>query len=572
MAVSLGAALLVNAPLTRFPGFFRAAFFLPVVTTLVAVAVVWRYLYHPHYGLLNYGLGLLGIDPIDWLGDPVWAMPAIILMAVWKNFGFNMIIFIAGLQNIPPQLYEAARIDGANGWRQFRHITLPLLGPTFLFVALMTMIGYFQVFAEPYVMTQGGPTNRTLSVVLLMYEEGFRWWNMGYASAAAFVLFVLILAGTALQLRFLTQRTAMNRLLHRILPALLVYGLLMLGTMLALAPLLWMLAASLMPPGEATGYPPRFWPSTVTFEHYAALFTRLDLGRYLLNSTLLAGAVTAISLFVNSMAGYAFAKFRFRYRDRLFRILLAAMVIPAQVAMLPLFLLLKQFGLINTYWGVIIPGMANIFGIFLIRQYLLAIPDSLLDAARMDGAGEFRIYWALVLPLCRPILVTLAIFTFMGAWNDFMWPLIVLTDSSMYTLPVALANLLGEHVQDTELMMAGSVLTVLPVLLLFVALQKYYIAGIMLGDEGLSSSVKTLPSLERIYLAPSPSTRLAASSITLDKRVRWSAVSLVCWPASVHGCKWCPPWCRSPISSATVTSSKVYTALPSGNLSFRSQS
>ncbi len=201
VAVSLGAALLVNAPLIRFPGFFRAAFFLPVVTTLVAVAVVWRYLYHPHYGLLNYGLGLFGIDPIDWLGDPVWAMPAIILMAVWKNFGFNMIIFIAGLQNIPPQLYEAARIDGANGWRQFRHITLPLLGPTFLFVALMTMIGYFQVFAEPYVMTQGGPTNHTLSVVLLMYEEGFRWWNMGYASAAAFVLFVLILAGTALQLR-----------------------------------------------------------------------------------------------------------------------------------------------------------------------------------------------------------------------------------------------------------------------------------------------------------------------------------------------------------------------------------
>jgi len=201
VAVSLGAALLVNAPLIRFPGFFRAAFFLPVVTTLVAVAVVWRYLYHPHYGLLNYGLGLFGIDPIDWLGDPVWAMPAIILMAVWKNFGFNMIIFIAGLQNIPPSLYEAARIDGASGWRQFRHITLPLLGPTFLFVALMTMIGYFQVFAEPYVMTQGGPANRTLSVVLLMYEEGFRWWNMGYASAAAFVLFVLILAGTTLQLQ-----------------------------------------------------------------------------------------------------------------------------------------------------------------------------------------------------------------------------------------------------------------------------------------------------------------------------------------------------------------------------------
>ena len=273
----------------------------------------------------------------------------------------------------------------------------------------------------------------------------------------------------------------MSRFWPRLLSALLLYGLLAVGLLLALAPLLWMVAASLMPPGEANRYPPRLWPSAVTFEHYTALFTRLDLARYLLNSTLLAGAVTAISLFVNSMAGYAFAKFRFRGRDRLFRGLLAALVIPGQVAMLPLFLLLKQFGLINTYGGVIVPGMASIFGIFLIRQYLLAIPDSLLDAARMDGAGEFRIYWSLVLPLCRPILVTLAIFTFLGTWNDFMWPLIVLTDSSMYTLPVALANLLGEHVQDTELMMAGSVLTVLPVMLLFVALQKYYIAGIMLG-------------------------------------------------------------------------------------------
>jgi multiple sugar transport system permease protein len=202
VAVSLGAALLVNAKLVRCKGFFRAIFFLPVVTTLIAVAVVWRYLYHPRYGLLNYGLSLLGIGPIDWLGDPHWAMPAIILMAIWKNFGFNMIIFIAGLQNIPEHLYEAARIDGANAWQQFRCITLPMLGPTFLFVAIMTMIGYLQLFAEPYVMTQGGPSNSTLSIVLLMYEEGFRWWNMGYAAAVAFVLFAIILAATLLQLKF----------------------------------------------------------------------------------------------------------------------------------------------------------------------------------------------------------------------------------------------------------------------------------------------------------------------------------------------------------------------------------
>jgi ABC-type sugar transport systems, permease components len=201
VVVSLGAALLVNAKLVRFKGFFRTAFFIPVVTTLVAVSVVWRYLYHPRYGLLNYGLGLLGIDPIDWLSDPSWAMPAIILMAIWKNFGYNMIIFIAGLQSIPEHLYEAAKIDGANAYQRFKHVTLPMLSPTFLFVGIVTMIGYFQLFAEPYVMTQGGPSNSTLSIVLLMYEEGFRWWNMGYAAAVAFVLFIIILVATILQLK-----------------------------------------------------------------------------------------------------------------------------------------------------------------------------------------------------------------------------------------------------------------------------------------------------------------------------------------------------------------------------------
>jgi multiple sugar transport system permease protein len=197
--VSLGAALLVNHRLTRFQGVFRTLLFLPVVTTLVAVAVVWRYLYHPRYGFLNYVLGLAGLPPIEWLGDPDWAMPAIILMAVWKNFGFNMVVFIAGLQSIPHRLYEAAEIDGADGWSQFRYITLPTLAPTFLFVTVITLIGYFQLFAEPYVMTQGDPADSTLSVALLMFQEGFRWWNLGYAAAVAFVLFLIILAGTLIQ-------------------------------------------------------------------------------------------------------------------------------------------------------------------------------------------------------------------------------------------------------------------------------------------------------------------------------------------------------------------------------------
>jgi multiple sugar transport system permease protein len=260
--------------------------------------------------------------------------------------------------------------------------------------------------------------------------------------------------------------------LHFVLVALAVF---------TMAPLIWMLAASLMKSGEASTFPPPFLPHHPTLDQYVFLFSRLNLARYVFNSAFLSLAVTVISLLFNSMAGYAFAKYRFRGRQGLFRFLLASLVIPAQVTMLPLFLMLNRMGLVNTYLGVIIPGMASIFGIFLIRQYALSLPDSLLEAARMDGAGDFRIYWSVVLPLCKPILVTLAIFTFMGTWNDFLWPLIVMTDDSMYTLPVALANLSGEHVQDTELMMAGSVLTVLPVLLVFAALQKYYLHGILAG-------------------------------------------------------------------------------------------
>jgi len=208
IAASLGTALLLHSRFVRCKGLFRTVYFAPVVTTLVAVAVVWRFLYHPRFGLLNYALGIFKISPIDWLGDPAWAMPAIILMSVWKGFGYNMIIFVAGLQNIPLQLYEAARMDGASAWQQFKSLTLPMLAPTTIFVSIIALISNFQLFTEPYVMTQGGPANSTLSIVLLMYQQGFRWWNLGYSAAIAFVLFGMILLGSLLQARFQKFREA----------------------------------------------------------------------------------------------------------------------------------------------------------------------------------------------------------------------------------------------------------------------------------------------------------------------------------------------------------------------------
>jgi multiple sugar transport system permease protein len=269
--------------------------------------------------------------------------------------------------------------------------------------------------------------------------------------------------------------------MKRALAAPIVNGLLITAAAITLFPLFWMVSTSLMPPGESTTFPPPLLPSHATLGNYRELFAHAGLGRYLANSVLLATAATLVSLVFNVSAGYAFAKLRFAGRDRIFKLLLGALVIPGQVAMVPLFLLLKHMGLVNNYGGVIVPAMASIFGIFLVRQYALSIPNELLEAARIDGASEFRIFRVIVVPLLKPIIVTLAVFTLLATWNDFMWPLIVLTDNDLYTLPVALASLSREHVQDDEMMMAGSVVTILPVLAVFLLLQRYYLQGLMAG-------------------------------------------------------------------------------------------
>jgi len=264
--------------------------------------------------------------------------------------------------------------------------------------------------------------------------------------------------------------------------AVLVNAALWLFAGLAVFPLVWMVCVSLMPAGSASSLPPPLWPRHPTLSHYQQLLAGGGIGRAFVNSLGLAVVSTLLSTTLNTLAGYAFAKLRFRQREKLFGLLISALVIPGQVAMLPLFLMLKSMGLVNTWMGVLIPGLASIFGIFLVRQYARGVPDELIDAARIDGAGEWRIFWSVVLPALKPVLVTLAVFAFLGSWNDFMWPLIVLTDGELHTLPVALAALSREHVQDSELMMAGAVITVLPVLVLFAALQRYYMQGLLMGS------------------------------------------------------------------------------------------
>lgn len=211
VTVSLAAAILVNERMVAWRPIWGVAFFAPYVATLVAAAVVWKYLLHTRYGLINYVLGTLGVSPVDWLGDPRWAIPAITLFVVWKSFGYAMLIFLAALQTVPRELDEAARIDGAGWWARLRHVTLPAVAPAAGLVAVLTIVAMFQLFAEPYVMTEGGPAQSTVTVLYLMFEEGFQWWNLGTGAAVAVVLFVCILAAAllpALAMRLLRVRRA----------------------------------------------------------------------------------------------------------------------------------------------------------------------------------------------------------------------------------------------------------------------------------------------------------------------------------------------------------------------------
>jgi len=201
IGTSLAAALLLHSATVRWKPLWRVLLFAPYVTTLVATAVVWRYLLNTRYGLVNRGLDALGIAPVDWLGDPQASIPAIVIFIVWKIFGYNMVIFTAALAAVSTDLDEAARLDGAGAWLRFRHVTLPAIGPTLLLAAILSVSGFLQIFTEPYVMTQGGPAQSTVTVLYFMFDEGFRWWSLGSASAVSLVLFALILCFTVLQLR-----------------------------------------------------------------------------------------------------------------------------------------------------------------------------------------------------------------------------------------------------------------------------------------------------------------------------------------------------------------------------------
>jgi len=258
-----------------------------------------------------------------------------------------------------------------------------------------------------------------------------------------------------------------------------LYAILTLGLLVVVGPFIWMALSSVKPEAEIRAVPPTWWPHTWTLSHYSDLFSRLDFPRYFTNSLIVAALVTAGNLLFCSLLGYALAKLDFPGRKALFRTVLAMLMVPGMVLFVPQFVLISNLGLANTYAGLVLPFLAGPFGVFLMRQFLLAIPDDLLEAARVDGAGEWRIFWRIVLPLCRPALATLGILTFLTSWNNFLWPLVVATTADKYTLPVALALFsIGQNRTDFGLLLAGAVVVVLPVLVVFLMLQRHFLRGI----------------------------------------------------------------------------------------------
>lgn len=259
-----------------------------------------------------------------------------------------------------------------------------------------------------------------------------------------------------------------------------VYVFLIIGSFIMVVPFVWMVVTSFKPLDEINTYPPSFFIRRPTFAAYLELFSIIPMGRYFMNSLIVTSAITLANIFFCSLAGYAFAKHRFFGRDKLFLLLVGSMMIPWQVNLIPSFVIIKKFGWLNSFYGLIIPAMSGAFGIFLMRQFIMNIPDDLIDAAKIDGCSEFTIYRKVILPLIQPALASLAIFTFMGQWNNFVWPLVVIYSSKMRTIPLALSVLNGQFGTNFAMVMAGAVIATLPVLIVFIAFQKYFIKGIAL--------------------------------------------------------------------------------------------
>ncbi len=541
LLASIVIATLVHAVKGRGRAFYRAAFYLPTVTSAIVFAMIWKWLYDANFGLLNHVLGLAGIDPINWTGDPQWAIWAVIVAALGAGPGGNVLIYLAALGSVPEDTVEAAKVDGANALLRWWTVVVPALKPVTLYLVVLNTIGSFQVFELVFVLTNGGPAGSSTVLVYEIYSLAFVQGRYGIAGALSLILLGIVTVFTALQFLVFgkdSTRSGERGMAERALesvgeaigavlnvvggwaeavgariaratrhlrkprdpargPSLLrtasreapLHVLLLPLALLFLFPMVWMFLSALTPRIYLQSNPPQVSPANFSLENYARLFESAPaVGRWFWNSTYLSLTTMAVQVMLSCLAGYVFARLVFPGRRLLFAAFISSIILPGQALVIPLFIVISSgirnvFGvdLLNTHWALILPGLCSPVGVFLMRQYIEGLPKELDEAARIDGCGEFAIWWRVVLPLCRPVIAAWGILTFTGVWKSFFWPFVVLGSEQLFTLEVGLQTLQQQNVADFGLIMAGATTSAIPMIVLFFVFQKQIVAGLAFG-------------------------------------------------------------------------------------------
>ena len=508
-------ALALNSHSLKLKPFWRLVFFSPIVTSVVAAALSFKMILNSEFGLLNYALSFIGIESINWVESSATSKWSVMMLVVWRWTGLTCIYFLAGLQFIDRTLYEAAKIDGATAWHQFWYVTLPQLAPVTLFVCIIVSIGSFQIFEDVFVMYSGNdvPTHAK-SMVVYILERGFQQLRLGFGSSIGVFMFVCIFVISLFQFRSFAsnlnqdaKKSFIERLLSPIIDFIAnifpiqsaasnkkslspIIGKFTLNIFIAivglitLIPYFFMVTSSLKSTSEIMAWPPIIWSKNPNWDNVTNLFTEYPANLWIFNSFIVAIITTLLTVFLCTLAGYAFAKYAFKGKNKLFIFMVATAMIPFPIIMIPLYVLVGRMGMNDTLLGLIIPFVAPAIGIFMMRQFITSVPDELIQAARADGAGEFRIFWQIVVPLVWPGIATLSIITYVHSWNSFLWPLIILRDDLNYTIPLGMTEVfalsVGQEPQYGQAM-AFATLTTIPIIFVFSFVQKYYIAGLSAG-------------------------------------------------------------------------------------------
>ncbi len=490
---SLALALLMALAVNRsFPGrgLLRLAYFTPTILPMIAVANIWLYFFTPGYGLIDQALAPFGLGELNWFGNTATALPAIIVIAIWKEAGFYMIFYLAALQSLPPDLREAAALEGASRWTFFRRVVWPLLMPTTLFVFINAAIDAFRLVDQIVVITKGGPDNATTILLYYIYEVGFQVLGHqlrrpadGHAAGPAgrrrgvavrpagppgALPVSVTAAAPALPLARLTTG-AVGRWLE-------ILGAWMLGVLWIL-PLLWAVWSAFHPASVLIAYK-LFAP--LTLHNFAAAWAAAPLGRYMANTVMLVSMVLVAQFVLCTPAAFAFARLRFPGRDTLFAAVLIQLMVTPDVLMVENYQTIGQLGLVDTLPGIALPYLGSAFGIFLLRQTFRTVPQDLDDAARLAGLGVLGRIWRLYVPLARPTYIAYGLVLVSFHWNNFLWPLVITNSVSVRPITVGLAIFsTNDQGIDWSIITAATLISTAPLIVAFLLFQRQFVQSFM---------------------------------------------------------------------------------------------